>query len=76
MSGFRAKVKRGRLILDQPTSLPDGTMLELVVDDEGDDLTPRERKVLDAALKRAWTSAKSGKLRPADELIRTLRARQ
>ena len=76
MSSLRATVKDGRLILDQPTSLPDGMILDLVVDDEGDDLTPAERKVLDDAIAKAWASAKLGALRPADELIRDLRARR
>ncbi|HEV3027584.1 MAG TPA: hypothetical protein VG457_08435 [Planctomycetota bacterium] len=75
MSHLRAKVIDGRLILDEPTSLPDGTTLDLVLDDEGDDLTPAERKVLDDAIARAWVSAKAGKLRPADQLIADLRAR-
>jgi hypothetical protein len=46
MSGIRAKVKGGRLFLDEPTSLPEGTVLDLVVDDEGDDLTREERQAL------------------------------
>jgi hypothetical protein len=75
MSGLRARVKDGRLILDQPTSLPDGTTLDLVLDDEGDDLTPQERKALDDAIAKAWASAKAGRLRPADDLIRELRDR-
>jgi hypothetical protein len=75
MSGFRARVKDGRLILDQATSLPEGTTLDLVLDDEGDDLTPQERKVLDDAIAKAWASAKAGNLRPADDLIRELRNR-
>ncbi|MCE9584764.1 MAG: hypothetical protein K8T20_19915 [Planctomycetes bacterium] len=76
MSSLRATVRDGRLILDQPTSLPDGTTLDLVLDDEGDDLTPAERKILDDAIAKAWASAKAGTLRPADELIRDLRARR
>ena len=60
MSHLRAKVVDGRLILDEPTSLPDGMTLDLVLDDEGDDLTPAERKVLDDAIARAWASAKAG----------------
>lgn len=76
MSPIRARVKNGRLILDEPTSLPDGTTLDLVLDDEGDDLTPLERKVLDDAIAKAWDSARAGKLRPADLLIAELRARQ
>ena len=75
MSHLRAKVIDGRLILDEPTSLPDGTTLDLVLDDEGDDMTPVERKVLDDAIARAWASAKVGTLRPADQVIADLRAR-
>ena len=43
MSAIRAKVQNGRLLLDAPTDLPDGTVLDLVVDDEGDDLDEVER---------------------------------
>ena len=76
MSPLRARVKNGRLILDEPTALPDGTTLDLVLDDEGDDLTPQERKVLDDAIAKAWASAQAGKLLPADQLIAELRARK
>jgi hypothetical protein len=75
MSSLRAKVKDGRLILNEPTNLPDGTTPDLVLDDEGDDLTVSERKVLDDAIAKAWGSPKSGKLLPADQLIADLRAR-
>ncbi len=73
MGSLRARVKNGRLHLDEPTSLPDGTTLDLVLDDEGDDLTQRERMVLDRAIERAWASARKGKLRPAHHLINDLR---
>ena len=39
MSSLRARVQNGRLVLDEPTGLPDGTVVDLVADDEGDDLT-------------------------------------
>ena len=35
---IRAKVASGRIIVDQPTLLPEGTTMNLVVDDEGDEL--------------------------------------
>jgi hypothetical protein len=38
----RATVRNGRLIVDQPTDLPEGTVLDLVVDDEG--LCERSRR--------------------------------
>jgi len=65
MSGIRATVKDGRLLLDEPTSLPEGTILELVVDDEGDDLTVEERQALNDAIRRAWESAEAGRVKPA-----------
>jgi len=76
MSPIRARVKNGRLVLDEPTNLPDGTTLDLVLDDEGDELTPQERKALDDAIAKAWASAQAGKLRPADQLIAELRSRR
>jgi hypothetical protein len=75
MSSLRARVKKGRIVLDEPTNLPEGTTLDLVVDDEGDELTPSERKRLNHSLGQAWESAKVGKLRPADKVIAKLRSR-
>jgi hypothetical protein len=75
MSGIRAKVKGGRLSLDEPTSLPEGTVLDLVVDDEGDDLTNEERQALNDAIQRAWDSARVGKVKPAKVIMDVLRSR-
>ena len=46
MSALRARVEKGRLILDEPTTLPEGTVLDLVADDEGDNLTDEERRAV------------------------------
>jgi hypothetical protein len=75
MRGIRARVANGRLIVDEPTTLPEGTVLDLVIDDEGDDLDDQERAALHAAIERSWQSAKQGNLIPADEVIRELRGR-
>ena len=61
MSAIRARVRNGRLIVDEPTSLPEGTELDLVVDDEGDNLDEAERAALNAAISRAWASVQAGK---------------
>jgi hypothetical protein len=61
------------LHLDEPTGLPDGTELDLVVDDEGDDLTEHEREALYETLSRSWTSAQAGELRSAAAIIDELR---
>jgi hypothetical protein len=70
---LRARVHRGRLILDEPTNLPEGTVVDLAMDDEGDDLTPTERKRLETQLRRAWADAGRGRVRAASVVLRELR---
>jgi hypothetical protein len=72
----RATVRNGRLILDQPTDLPEGTVLDLVVDDEGDQLDPRERDALNAAISRSLQETEQGRTAPAGEILDKLRARR
>ena len=76
MSPLRARVEKGRLVLDEPTTLPDGTVIELVADDEGDDLTDEERRALHEALSASWTSAQAGRFRPASAILDELRQRR
>lgn len=76
MTGVRATVRNGRIVLDEPTSLPEGTILDLVLDDEGDDLDTSERAARDAALARAWEQAGKGQGRSAREVLAKLRERQ
>jgi hypothetical protein len=76
MTPLRARVENGRLHLDQPTALPDGTELDLVIDDEGDDLTDHERQALHEALLTSWASARAGDLRAASTIVDELRRRR
>jgi hypothetical protein len=69
---FRARVEKGRLVLNEPTTLPEGTVVDLVADDEGDDLTD-ERRALHEALSASWKSAEAGRLRPASAILDELR---
>jgi hypothetical protein len=66
-------VQNGRLVLNEPTTLPEGTVIELVADDEGDDLTDDERRALHEALSKSWESAEAGRLRPASAILDELR---
>jgi hypothetical protein len=75
MSAIRARVQNGRLVLDAPTALPEGTVLDLVVDDEGDELGEAERAALNAAISRAWSAALAGATRSADDVLSSLRKR-
>jgi hypothetical protein len=76
MSPLRARVEKGRLVLNQPTSLPEGTVVDLVADDEGDDLTDDERRALHEALAESWQSAEAGQLKPATAILDELRRRR
>jgi hypothetical protein len=74
--GLRATVQNGRLIVDAATELPDGTVLDLVIDDEGDDLDDPARQALDAAITRSLGEAAAGQAVPADDVLESLRARR
>ena len=75
MSTIRARVRNGRLIVDEPTNLPEGTELDLVIEDAGDDLDESERAALDAAITRAWASVQAGEGRLAADVLADLAQR-
>jgi hypothetical protein len=76
MGPIRARVKNGRLIIDERTDLPEGTVLDLILDDEGDNLTPEERTALHGELRRAARESKKGKTKPAAKVLAELRSRR
>jgi len=76
MSQLRARVEKGRIVLDEPTSLPDGTVLDLVLDDGGDDLSDREREALHDAVGRSWQSLKAGRVKAVSAIVDELRAKR
>jgi len=73
MHALKARVHNGRLVLDEPTHLPEGTEIDLVIADDEDELDDAERAALHAALDRGWASVQRGDLRPPDDLLRKLR---
>ena len=70
MMTLRARVTQGRIHLDEPTDLPEGTELELLVVDDLDD---EERARLNAALAASEEEFASGKSVPAQQVIADLR---
>jgi hypothetical protein len=76
MNRLRARVENGRLVIDEPTDLPEGTVLDLVVDDEGDTLTDEEREALHAALERGIADASSGRVTEAGIALEGLRRKE
>ena len=70
----RARVKNGRLTLDEPTDLPEGAEVELVAVTD-DDLDDEDRARLHAALAASEEEFRSGKGIPAADVIADLRRR-
>ena len=57
---LEARVRGGRLVLDEPVDLPDGTEVDLVPADEGDDLDDADRARLHQALRRSADQFRAG----------------
>lgn len=72
---LKARVKSGRLVVDEPTDLPEGTVVELLPLDPGDWLDEEDRAALHRALKDSDEDMKSGRLVDADAILRELRSR-
>ena len=71
MQALRARVRNGRLVLDEPTTLSEGSEVELVPIDEMDD---EERAELDRSLRASIAEANAGDVVDADEFFAQLRA--
>jgi len=69
---LRAHVHAGRLLLDEPIDLPEGTELELVPSDDGDTLDDADRARLLAALDRSAQQSRAGETVSADEVLTSL----
>lgn len=71
---LKARVHDGRLVMNEPTHLPEGTELHLLPLDPGDWLDPEDRAALERALAASEEDYKAGRLIDADEVLRELRA--
>jgi hypothetical protein len=79
MRPLKAHVRNGRLVLDEPTDLSEGEVVELVPLDEvlargGDYLDDEERAELHRALEESITEAEAGQLIDADDVLAEVRA--
>jgi hypothetical protein len=75
MRALKAKVRGGRLVVDEPADLPEGTEVELRLVGPEDEFSPEERARLDAALDAGIAAARSGDHVDAEEFIKGLLAR-
>lgn len=76
MSALTARAHAGRLILDVPTDLPEGTVLELMPAGTWDDLDDDERKDLEADLDASEEDLRAGRHEPLADVIAALRQRR
>jgi len=71
---LKAHVLEGRLVVDEPTHLPEGTEVELLPLDPGDWLDPEDRAALHRALAASQEDIEAGRLIDAEEVLRELQA--
>ncbi len=72
---IKARVRAGRLLVDEPTDLPEGTEVELLPLDPGDWLDEADRAALHEALRESNADIAAGKLVDAAEVLMELRSR-
>ena len=75
MLPLKARVHNGRLVLDEPTDLPEGEVVELVpVGEVGAELDDEERERLHASLRESIEQMKAGNTLDGAEALAELRA--
>jgi hypothetical protein len=80
MQPLKARVRDGRLVLNEPTDLPEGEEVELLPVDEvlrggGDFLDNEERARLEASLRRGLEDVTAGRTTDARQVIEKLKTR-
>lgn len=77
MSALKARVRNGRVQLDEATDLPDGDIELVPLDDVlangGDDLDDEERAALDSELELSIAEAEAGQLIDFEDVLADLR---
>jgi hypothetical protein len=68
-------VENGRLVVDEPVNLPEGTRVQLAVVDDADQLDDEDRRRLHVAIERGQQEIAQGKGVPAAQILAELRTR-
>jgi hypothetical protein len=71
---MKARVYHGRLVLDEPTNLPEGVEVELLPLDPGDWLDETDRTALHEALRQSDVDVAAGRLVEASQMLKELRS--
>jgi hypothetical protein len=64
---MKAHVRNGRVVVDEPTNMPEGTEVEVVLVD-GDDLDDEDRARLHAALAASEDDVNAGRVHAVQDL--------
>jgi hypothetical protein len=73
VTALKAHVVNGRIVVDEPVDLPDGSEVRVYLYDVAHDgMSPEERAALERALARAIEQADAGELIEADEVVAEL----
>jgi hypothetical protein len=77
MLSLKANVRKGRIVLDEPTELPDGAVVELIAvgGQAIDDLDDDERRALHAALVEGIAQEEAGDTVDAPNVLARLQTR-
>jgi hypothetical protein len=74
MAVLRARVKGGHIVVDEPTDLPDGTELKLLLLEGEDEMTAEECADLDAMIERGRADIAAGRGVSPEDLLARIRA--
>jgi hypothetical protein len=73
VNALKAHVRNGRIVVDEPVDLPDGSEVSVYLCDSSADLmSTEERAALNGALERSLAQADAGELIDVDDVLREL----
>jgi hypothetical protein len=73
MTILHARVRNGRVTVDEPTDLPDGAKVDLLLLDAATDMDAEEQAALEASIARGLAEADHGELQSIEEVLARLR---
>jgi hypothetical protein len=73
MNALKAHVENGRIIVDEPTDLPDGTVLHVVPVNDGE-MDAEERAALDRSIEEGYEDFEKGNVEDAFEHMARLKS--
>jgi predicted HAD superfamily phosphohydrolase len=75
VTSYRARVHKGRLILDVPTELPEGSEIDLVRSDVDtlEEMSEEERRELAAEVAASRADEAAGRFEDIEDLLKQLR---